>query len=121
MGREIDFRDAANLHAGQANRRAASLNRDAQTNVGKDRREHQYPNASRATRPRGWRRATLLRDIVAHVMEADTATPLDDRARDGVRVWTGRVPASGTFRIDIVREARGGDPVLTYALSVSLR
>jgi len=61
------------------------------------------------------------RDIVAHVVDAETGKPLDDRARDGVRVWTGRVPTSGAFRIDIVREARGGDPVLTYALIVTLR
>jgi len=61
------------------------------------------------------------RDIVAHVVDAETGKALDDRARDGVRVWTGRVPAAGAFRIDIVREARGGDVVLTYALIITLR
>jgi len=55
------------------------------------------------------------------VVDAATGTPLDDRARQGSRIWTGRVPATGDYRIDIVREATGGAAVLTYSLAVALR
>jgi hypothetical protein len=61
------------------------------------------------------------RDVVARVLEASTGSPVDARARDGARVWTGRMPAAGDYLIDIVREAPAGDAVLTYALTVSVR
>jgi hypothetical protein len=61
------------------------------------------------------------RDIVARIVDAVTGTPLDDRARDGSRVWVGRVAASGDYRIDVVRLRGDGDAVLTYALAVSIR
>ena len=61
------------------------------------------------------------RDIVAHVLDATTKTPIDARGRDGARVWTGRVPAAGDYRIDVMRAALGGDAVLTYTLTVSVR
>jgi len=61
------------------------------------------------------------RDIVAHIFEESTKTPVDARAADGTRVWTGRVPAAGDYRIDVVRAAPAGDAVLTYTLTVSVR
>jgi len=60
------------------------------------------------------------RAIVAHVLDPAGAA-LDTRARDGTRVWAGRVPAEGDYRIDVVRTTRDGDPALTYRLTVTLR
>jgi hypothetical protein len=45
--------------------------------------------------------------------------PVD--ARDGVRVWDGIIPATGDYRLDVIRRAPYCDPVLVYALSVTLR
>jgi len=60
------------------------------------------------------------RDIVAHVLEAATGAPVDARGRDGTRVWSGRAPGNGDYLIDVVRAA-GGDEVLTYNLTVTVR
>jgi hypothetical protein len=61
------------------------------------------------------------RDIVARVLDAATRAPLDSRSHEGTRVWTGRVPASGDYLIDVTRSAPGGDAVLTYWLTIGLR
>jgi hypothetical protein len=61
------------------------------------------------------------RDIVARVFDAGTKAPLDARSQDGTRVWSGRVPATGEYLIDIVRTAPAGDAVLTYWLTVGVR
>ena len=60
------------------------------------------------------------RAIVAHVRDAG-GSALDTRARDGTRVWAGRVPAEGDYRIDVVRTTQDGDPALLYKLTVTLR
>jgi hypothetical protein len=60
------------------------------------------------------------RAIVAHVLDPAGAA-LDARAREGTRVWAGRVPAEGDYRIDVVRTTRDGDPALVYRLTVTLR
>jgi hypothetical protein len=60
------------------------------------------------------------RAIVAHVLDA-AGSALDARAREGTRVWAGRVPAEGDYRIDVVRTTRGGDPALVYRLTVTVR
>ena len=60
------------------------------------------------------------RAIVAHVLDPAGAA-VDVRARDGTRVWAGRVPAEGDYRIDIVRTTRDGDPALVYRLTITLR
>jgi hypothetical protein len=60
------------------------------------------------------------RAIVAHVLDEASAA-LDMRAREGTRVWAGRVPADGDYRIDVVRTTRDGDPALVYRLTVTLR
>jgi hypothetical protein len=61
------------------------------------------------------------RDIVVHIVDLKTQAPLDARARDGVRVWTGRVPAEADYRIDVVRLAPAGEPQLPYVLVISMR
>lgn len=77
------------------------------------------------------------RNIVARVFDAATGTPVDvtkckgsdplrgvrplDPCQEGTRAWTGRVPATGDYLIDVVRTAPAGEAVLTYWLTVSLR
>ena len=79
------------------------------------------------------------RDIVARVFDAANVTrckgsdPLQgvrpltfgaaplDPCQEGTRAWTGRVPATGDYLIDVVRAAPAGEAVLTYWLTVSLR
>jgi hypothetical protein len=61
------------------------------------------------------------RDIVARVFDAATKTSVDARGQAGARVWTGRVPATGDYLIDVLRTAPAGEAVLTYWLTVSLR
>ena len=61
------------------------------------------------------------RAVVARVFDAANGAPLDARAREGSRVWVGRVPADGDYRIEIARIIRQGDPVLIYRLTVRLR
>jgi len=60
------------------------------------------------------------RAIVAHVLDA-AGSAVDARAHEGTRVWAGRVPAEGDYRIDVVRTTRDGDPALVYRLTVTLR
>ena len=60
------------------------------------------------------------RDVVARVVRAKDGSPLDARAKQGVRTWTGRLPDDGDYRIDVVRTAGGAEPI-PYQLVVSLR
>ena len=60
------------------------------------------------------------RDVVARVLDAKSGAPLDARARDGVRAWAGRVPATGDYRIDIAGSP-GAAGSVGYRLSVSVR
>ena len=61
------------------------------------------------------------RDIVARVFDAATRTAVDARSQDGTRVWTGRIPATGDYLIEVVRTAPPGEAVLTYWLTISVR
>ncbi len=61
------------------------------------------------------------RDIVARIVDLKNQVPVDAKAREGVRVWTGRVPDEGDYRIDVVRLAPAGEPLLPYVLVVSMR
>jgi hypothetical protein len=60
------------------------------------------------------------RAIVAHVLN-EAGAALDTRARQGTRVWAGRVPAEGDYRIDVERTTRGGDLALVYRVTITLR
>lgn len=60
------------------------------------------------------------RDVVAHVRDAKTGAPLDDRARDGVRSWSGRVPATGDYRIDVMSSPVAPDSI-GFRLIVTVR
>jgi hypothetical protein len=61
------------------------------------------------------------RDIVARIVNMKSRTPLDARARDGVRTWSGRVPDAADYRIDVVRLVSAGEPRLPYVIVVSMR
>ena len=61
------------------------------------------------------------RAIVARIVNSKNREPLDARARDGVRTWTGRVPEDADYRIDVVRLAPAGEPRLPYVIVISLR
>ncbi len=60
------------------------------------------------------------RDVVARIVRIKTQTPVNARAREGARTWIGRIPENGEYRIDVVRLARGREP-LSYLLSMRLR
>ena len=61
------------------------------------------------------------RDVVARVRHAANQAPVDGRAAEGARVWTGRVAADADYRIEVVRLAPGGPSTLPYMLVVSVR
>ena len=39
----------------------------------------------------------------------------------GKRTWAAPIPASGTYRVDVVRKAPFCDPPLTYLLTITAR
>jgi hypothetical protein len=55
---------------------------------------------------------------VARLTNVRTGKAVDDRAHEGVRTWTGRLPDEGDYRIDVVRLDTGRDPRLSYVLTV---
>jgi hypothetical protein len=61
------------------------------------------------------------RDAVIHVVDRKTGAFVDSRSRDGARTWTGMLPQTAEYRIDVVRLAPYCDPPLTYVLAVTLR
>ena len=61
------------------------------------------------------------RDIVARIISMTNGAPIDSRARDGVRIWTGRIPEDGDYRIDVVRLAPDGASRLPYVIVVNMR
>ena len=60
------------------------------------------------------------RDVVARIVQLSTQAPVDVPAREGTRIWIGRIADSGEYRIDVVRLARGREP-LPYELTMRLR
>jgi hypothetical protein len=61
------------------------------------------------------------RAVVARIADSRSGAPLAARAAEGVRSWTGRVPADGDYRIDVVRLLQDTTPAIPYTLVVSLR
>ena len=45
----------------------------------------------------------------------------DARADAGTRVWTGRVSADGSYRIEVARQPDTGNEPLIYTMSVGLK
>lgn len=60
------------------------------------------------------------RTVVARLVDAQSGTPLDPRADEGVRAWTGRLRRDTDLRIVVTRLA-GTEPALGYLLRVDLR
>ncbi len=58
--------------------------------------------------------------VLVRVIDAAGA-PLDARADRGARVWTGRVPATASYRIEVVRQPGSGAGTLLYTLAVALK
>lgn len=60
------------------------------------------------------------REIVVKVFNAKTRAPVDARAGEGVRRWTGRVAASSDYRIDVVHTSTASE-ALRYLLLVTVQ
>ncbi len=61
------------------------------------------------------------RDIVARIVRVRDGAPVDARAAEGVRTWSGRVPEEGDYRIEVVRLAREPAAPMPFTLTVSAR
>ena len=61
------------------------------------------------------------RDIVLKVFDHKSGKPLDERSAEGLRTWSGRVPESADYRIQVLRPAAAGDALLPYTLVVMRR
>jgi hypothetical protein len=61
------------------------------------------------------------RAILARIVDQKRRAGLDARARAGARIWTGRMPASGEYRVEVERVVPTGTPALPYDLVVTLR
>ena len=58
------------------------------------------------------------RSALLRVVEASPGKAVDVRADAGTRVWTGRVSADGSYRIEVVRQPDTGNEPMIYTLSV---
>jgi hypothetical protein len=61
------------------------------------------------------------RAIVARIVDQKRRAAVDARAGAGARIWTGQMPASGEYRIEVERVIPTGTPALPYDLIVTLR
>jgi len=61
------------------------------------------------------------REIVARLVDDRNRAPIDARAGEGFRTWAGRVPASGDYRIEVVRLTKDGQRALRYVIVVRRR
>lgn len=61
------------------------------------------------------------RSVLLHVIDVATGKPIDARAEAGTRVWTGRLSADGSYRIEVVRQPDTGREPMIYSLAVALK
>jgi len=61
------------------------------------------------------------RDTTLRIIDMKNGVPLDDRAKQGTRVWTGQVPATGDYRVDVVGLTAENGPAAKYMLAINLR
>jgi hypothetical protein len=59
-------------------------------------------------------------DAALRVFDAGNR-PIPSSGPGGPRVWNGPIPATGDYRIEVVRSAPDSDPALLFVLSVTLR
>ena len=61
------------------------------------------------------------RTVLLRLVNDASGAAVDARAEAGTRVWTGRVAAGATYRVEVVRQPDTGTEPLIYTLSVTLR
>lgn len=61
------------------------------------------------------------KSVLVRLLDAKTGQPVDARADAGTRVWTGRVGADASYRIEVVRQAESGKEPLIYTMSVAVK
>jgi hypothetical protein len=61
------------------------------------------------------------RDVVMRVTNPATKAPLESRSPADGRSWSGVIPATGDYRVDVIRRAPYCDPLLTYNVAFTLR
>lgn len=61
------------------------------------------------------------RSVLLRVVEAGTGKAVDARADAGGRVWTGRVSADGSYRIEVARQPETGNEPMIYTLAVGVK
>lgn len=61
------------------------------------------------------------RSVLLRIVEAGSGKPVDARADAGSRVWTGRVSADGSYRIEVVRQPDTGQEPMIYTLAVGVK
>ena len=61
------------------------------------------------------------RSVLLRVVEVGSGKAVDARADAGTRVWTGRVSADGSYRIEVARQPDTGNEPLIYTMSVGLK
>lgn len=61
------------------------------------------------------------RSVLLRVLDAGSGKAVDARADAGTRVWTGRVGADGSYRIEVVRQPETGNDPLIYTMSVAVK
>jgi hypothetical protein len=61
------------------------------------------------------------RSVLLRVVEAGSGKAVDARADAGSRVWTGRVSADGSYRIEVVRQPDTGAEPMIYTLAVGVK
>jgi hypothetical protein len=61
------------------------------------------------------------RNAALRVLGQKDGQPLEPSSQTGARVWTGQIPATGEYRVEVVRRAPFCDPPLLYAIVMTLR
>lgn len=61
------------------------------------------------------------RTVLLRLLDRATGQAVDARADAGTRVWTGRVAAAATYRVEVRRQPDSGTEPLIYTLSVAVR
>lgn len=61
------------------------------------------------------------KSVLVRLLDANSGKPVDARADAGTRVWTGRVSADASYRIEVVRQPESGKEPLIYTMSVAVQ
>ena len=61
------------------------------------------------------------KSVLVRLLDTTTNKPVDARADAGTRVWTGRVGADATYRIEVIRQPETGSEPMIYTMSVAVK